>query len=262
MNIFDTHTHLSMRDFERDLPEVLSRANVAGVKKFLAVGFNFRSSGESVALSQKFPNIFASVGVHPHDAKIVKAGDFSFLESLLSSPRVIAWGEIGLDYFRDLSPRDLQKAVFRAQINFSRKHGLPLVIHDRDAHQDILRILKEEKAEEVGGVMHCFSASWEEAKLALNMNFFISFAGNLTYPSSRSVQEAAKKVPADRILVETDCPYLKPFPDRKGRNEPQFVKSVLEFLSDLRGENLEDLALRCWENAHSLFFKGSRPVLV
>lgn len=262
MDLFDTHTHLSMRDFERDLPDVLSRAKSVGVKKFLAVGFNFRSSGESVALSQEFPQIYASVGIHPHDAKIVKEGDYSFLESLLSSKKVVAWGEIGLDYFRDLSPRDLQKAVFRAQIRLSKKFRLPLIIHDRDAHQDILRILREEKADEFGGVMHCFSASWEEARQALNMNFYISFAGNLTYPSSRSVQEAAKKIPSDRILVETDCPYLKPFPDRKGRNEPQFVKLILEFLAALRGEKVEDLALRCWENAHSLFFQGSRQGLV
>lgn len=259
MQIFDTHTHLSMRDFQRDLPEVFSRARESGVQKFLCVGFNFRSSGESVALAEKNKDVYSAIGVHPHDAKIVQAEDFSFLESmLLSSPKVVAWGEIGLDYYRDLSPRDVQKSVFRAQIQLAKKHRLPIIIHDRDAHQDILRILKEEKANEVGGVMHCFSASWKEAREALDLNFYISFAGNLTYPSSRGIQEAAQKVPRERILIETDSPYLKPWPDRKGRNEPFFIKEVLRFLADLRGEKLEDLAQKSWENAHTLFLKKGR----
>jgi TatD DNase family protein len=258
MSLFDTHTHLSMRDFQRDLPEVISRARQAGVRKFLCVGFNFRSSGESVALAEKVEEIYASVGVHPHDARTVNGRDFAFLERLLSSKKVVAWGEIGLDYYRDLSPRSLQKEAFRAQIQLAKKNRLPIIVHDRDAHQDILRILKDEGAAEVGGVMHCFSASWREAKEALALGFYISFAGNLTYPTSRGIWETAQKTPEDRILVETDCPYLKPWPDRRGRNEPVFVKDVLRFLADLRGEKLEDLALKTWGNGHSLFLRRNK----
>jgi TatD DNase family protein len=255
MQIFDTHTHLSMRDFQGDLNRVISRAKEIGVQKFICVGFDFRSSGESVALSEGHDGVFAAVGVHPHDARIVHAGDFAFLESLLTSSKVVAWGEIGLDYFRDLSPREAQKSVFRAQIQLAKKHSLPIIVHDRDAHQDVLRILKEEKAKEIGGVMHCFSASWKEAKEALDLNFYISFAGNLTYPSSKEIQEAAKRVPKERILVETDSPYLKPWPDRRGRNEPMFVALVLRFLAELRQEKLEDLAEISWENSHALFLR-------
>lgn len=260
MQIFDTHAHLSMRDFQEDLHHVISRALGVGVKKFICVGFDFRSSGESVALGEKYDGVFASVGVHPHDAKIVQAGDFAFLESLLTSPKIVAWGEIGLDYFRNLSPREVQKSVFRAQIQLAKKHRLPIIVHDRDAHQDVLRILREEKAKEIGGVMHCFSASWREAKEALDLSFYISFAGNLTYPANKEIQEAAQKVPRERILVETDSPYLKPWPDRKGRNEPMFVAQVLRFLADLRREKLEDLAQASWENAHTLFLKGIKQL--
>lgn len=252
MRLFDTHTHLNMRDFTRDLPLVLRRAQSRGVEKLLCVGYNFRSSAESVTLSQTVPFAWASVGVHPHDAKTVLDGDYKFLDTLRSSPKVVAWGEIGLDYYRDLSPRPLQQEIFRAQIRLARKAKLPIIVHERDAHADLLAILEEEQAKEFGGVLHCFSASWKEARQALDLGFYLSFAGNVTYPASHSIREVAVKVPADRILVETDCPYLKPLPDRKGRNEPAFVRSVLEFVADLRGEPAEDLAVHAWENAHRL----------
>jgi TatD DNase family protein len=241
-----------MRDFTRDLPLVLRRAQSRGVEKFLCVGFNFRSSAESVTLSQTVPFVWAAVGVHPHDAKTVLDGDYKFLQDLRPSAKVVAWGEIGLDYYRDLSPRPLQQEVFRAQIRLARQAKLPIIVHERDAHADLLRILDEEQAREVGGVLHCFSATWKEAHQALDLGFYLSFAGNVTYPASHSIREVALKVPADRILVETDCPYLKPLPDRKGRNEPAFVRSVLEFVANLRGEPDEDLAVHAWENAHRL----------
>jgi TatD DNase family protein len=252
LRLFDTHTHLNMRDFSRDLPQVLRRAQSRGVEKFLCVGYNFRSSAESVAFAQTVPFVWAAVGVHPHDAKTVLHGDYTFLEDLRSSANVVAWGEIGLDYYRDLSPRPLQQEVFRAQIRAARQAKLPIIVHERDAHADLLRILEEEQAKEVGGVLHCFSASWNEASQALDLGFYLSFAGNVTYPASHAIREVAIKAPADRILVETDCPYLKPLPDRKGRNEPAFVRSVLEFVANLRGEPAEDLAVDTWENAHRL----------
>lgn len=239
-----------MRDFARDLPLVLRRAQSRGVEKLLCVGYNFRSSAESVTFAQTVPFAWASVGVHPHDAKTVLNGDYKFLDTLRSSAKVVAWGEIGLDYYRDLSPRLLQREIFRAQIRLARQAKLPIIVHERDAHADLLAILEEEQAAEVGGVLHCFSASWKEARQALDLGFYLSFAGNVTYPASHSIREVARKVPADRILVETDCPYLKPLPDRKGRNEPAFVRSVLEFVADLRGQPAEDLAGYTWENSH------------
>ncbi len=253
MPLFDTHTHLNLRDFSPDVEEVIHRAQRVGVERFLCAGFNFRTSAEAVSLAEKKAFIYASVGVHPHDAKTVMDGDYSFLEKLLLSKKVVAWGEIGLDFFRDLSPRQVQAMIFREQIAIARSHKFPLIIHDRDAHGQIISILQEEKAEECGGIMHCFSASWREAKKALDLGFFISFAGNLTYPSARSIQEAAVKIPLERLLVETDCPYLKPFPDRRGRNEPACVRSILQFLADLRGMSVEDLSPCLWANSLRAF---------
>lgn len=238
-----------MRDFSPDLEEVILRAQNAKVDCFLCAGFNFRASAEAVALAEKKPFIYASVGIHPHDARTVVRGDYSFLEKLLVSKKVVAWGEIGLDFFRDLSPRKEQEKVFREQIALARRYKLPLIVHDRDAHSQVISILKEEKAEECGGILHCFSASWTEAREALGLGFFISFAGNLTYPSARLIQEAVVKIPLDRLLVETDCPYLKPFPDKKGRNEPAYARTVLQFMADLRGLHPEELASYLWENS-------------
>jgi TatD DNase family protein len=252
MRLFDSHTHLFDRAFQEDLEEVLKRAKEAGVEKMVVVGDNFRHSAEAVALANSKPKLYATIGIHPHDAKTVGDGDYSFLLNLLG-PRVVGWGEIGLDYYRDLSPRLQQQTVFRAQIALARQAKLPLVVHERLAQPHLLQILREEKAKDVGGVLHCFSASWPHAQVLLDMGFYISFAGNVTYPSAREIQETASRVPLDRILIETDCPWLRPGLERKGRNEPAFVLSVLQFLADLRQMEPGELAQASWNNTHHLF---------
>ncbi|MEI6308873.1 MAG: TatD family hydrolase [bacterium] len=252
MRLFDSHTHLYARDFQPDLEDVLQRAREAEVEKMIVVGDNFRHSAEAAAMAKVRPKLFAAVGVHPHDAKTVQDGDYSFLLGLLG-PKVVAWGEVGLDYYRDLSPRSVQQQVFRNQIALARQAKLPLIVHERAAQPHMNQILREEKAGEIGGVLHCFSGDWPQASILLDLGFNISFAGNVTYPSARPIQEAAMKIPTDRILVETDCPYLRPEPERKGRNEPAMVRNVLRFLADLRQIDEEELAIATWANAHHLF---------
>jgi TatD DNase family protein len=251
--LIDTHAHLDDQKFDDDRAEVIKRAEEAGVAKIINIGYDLPSSRRVVDMLSAWPGFYAAVGVHPHDAATYNPGVESEIRRLASRPGVVAVGEIGLDYYRNLSPAEVQRRVFRRQIGLAREVGLPIVVHEREACADTLRILAEEKAAEIGGVMHCFSGSRETAKICLDMGFYISFAGPVTFKNARRLQEVAGEVPLDRLLVETDCPYLTPEPWRGKRNEPAYVKYVAQRIAAIRGLELEDLAQAVCASACRLF---------
>lgn len=251
--LIDTHAHLNAPEFAEDQDEVIARARENGVSTIINIGFNAETIPTCIELAEKYDFIYAVVGWHPQDAKDFRDEHLDLLTELSRHPKVVGLGEMGLDYYWDTSPKDVQAEVFRKQIRLARKLNLPIVIHNRDAHQDLITILREEKAEEVGGIMHCFSGSWETAKMALDMNFYISFGGPLTFKNARVPKEVAVKVPLDRLLVETDCPYLTPHPFRGKRNETGYVRLVCEEMANLHGKTFEEMAAITTQNAKKLF---------
>jgi len=248
--VIDSHAHLSFKHFRRDLPEVLSRARGAGVRAIVNVGCDLASSEAGLRLAHEHPDIFAVVGIHPHDATTLDAAARSRLETLADQPKVVAIGEMGLDFYRDLSPRHLQEQAFRDQIALARKKGLPVVVHDRDAHAKVMQILKDEQVSH--GVLHCFSGDINMARQALELGLYLSFAGPITYNGSKA-REVISRIPVDRILVETDCPYLTPVPFRGKRNEPGYVKYVLEGVAAILGLPPEEAARIIDGNTRRLF---------
>lgn len=250
--IWDTHAHLDDPRYAEDFQEVIKRIQSAGISRVTNVGYDLASSERSVKLAQDYDFIYAAVGVHPHDAEGATDETWASLRLLAKQPKVLAWGEIGLDYYRDLSPRSIQKEVFIQQIQLANEVGLPIVIHNRDAHQDVLEIVKTYPPE-YGGVFHCFSGSWEMAKILLNLGFYLSFAGPVTYKNARHTVEVAGKMPVDRILVETDSPYLTPEPRRGKRNEPTYVREVITKIAELRNLSFEDIASQTRRNAEIIF---------
>lgn len=254
MPLFDTHAHLHFPELLADLDAVLERARAAGVTGMVTIGTDRETNPAAVALAERRPEVYATVGIHPHDAAEATDADLEAMERLArESPRVVALGEMGLDYFRDLSPRDAQETVFRRQLDMARRLGKPVVIHCRDAHSEALAILSEERVGEVGGVMHCFSAGVEVAKRCLDLGLLISLAGPVTYKNARTLPDVARFVPADRLVVETDCPYLPPHPHRGQRNEPAWVAITAAHVAGLRGVTPEALGVTLTENAHRLF---------
>lgn len=250
--IWDTHAHLNDQKYTDDLGEVRQRAKDAGVTRILNVGYDLDSSERSVAFARNYREIYAAIGIHPHDAQTVNQQTWDILWNLAKENKVIAWGEIGLDYYRDLSPRPVQQEVFIRQLELADEAGLPVVIHNRDAHEDILRVLKQHRPK-CGGVFHCYSGSWEMAKIFLGLGFYLSFAGPLTYKNARHLPEVVKKVPWDRFFVETDSPYLTPEPYRGRRNEPSYVREVVADVAGLRGKTFQEVAEQAWKNAEQLF---------
>lgn len=251
--LFETHAHLNAKEFDEDRDEVIARARENGVETIVNIGFNAETIPSCLELAERYDFIYAVVGWHPQDAKDMTDEHLEWIEELSRHPKVVGLGEMGLDYYWDTSPRDVQAEVFRKQIRLARKLEMPIVIHNRDAHQDVITILKEEKAAEVGGIMHCFSGSWETAKLALDMNFYISFGGPLTFKNAKQPKEVAAKVPLDRLLIETDCPYLTPHPFRGKRNESGYVRYVCEEMANIRGLSYEEMAKITADNARRLF---------
>ncbi|AET65798.1 hydrolase, TatD family [Desulfosporosinus orientis DSM 765] len=250
--IWDTHAHMDDPVYADDFPELLSRLKSAGISRVTNVGYDLSSSERSVNLAQDYDFIYAAIGVHPHNAEEVTSETWENLLRLSKQPKVLAWGEIGLDYFRDLSPRSVQKEVFIQQIKLANEAGLPIVIHNRDAHQDVLEIVKAHPPR-YGGVFHCYSGSWEMAQILLNFGFYLSFAGPVTYKNARHTVEVAKKLPLDRILVETDSPYLTPEPRRGKRNEPAYVCEVVKKIAEIKDLNYEDVAQQTMKNAEHVF---------
>jgi len=251
--LVDTHVHLDLGQFDRDRDEVIVRAARAGVAAVINVGFDLASSQRAIELASRHSSIWATCGVHPHYAKDAGPVVFAQLEEMIRQQRVVAVGEIGLDYYRDLSPRDVQKDVFRQLLEVARRAGLPVIVHDRGAHQEVLAILEAAGAGELGCVMHCFSGDWAFAEACLARGLYVSVAGTVTYPQAVTLREVAARVPDSRLLLETDCPWLAPAPQRGRRNEPALVAMVAKTVAELRGMEVTRLADLTTENACRLF---------
>lgn len=253
MMLFDTHAHLNAEQFDTDLEEVITRAKAEEVERIVVVGFDKPTITRAMELIEEYDFIYAAIGWHPVDAIDMTEEDLSWIKELSSHEKVVAIGEMGLDYHWDKSPKDVQKEVFRKQIALAKEVNLPIIIHNRDATEDVVTILKEEGAEEVGGIMHCFTGSAEVARQCMDMNFYISFGGPVTFKNAKKPKEVAKEIPNDRLLIETDCPFLTPHPFRGKRNEPSYVKYVAEQLAELKGLTYEEIASITTENAKRLF---------
>jgi len=256
-SLTDSHCHLNFEHLLNKLPQVLQNARKNGVGHMLCVGVTVEKLPEVLALAHEYPNIFASVGVHPdeqkgHDPSVDE------LVQLAQDPCVVAIGETGLDYFRIKGDMTWQQDRFRRHIRAARLTQKPLIVHMREAAADTIRVLREEGAESIGGVMHCFTESWETACAALDLGFYISISGIVTFRNAESLRAIAARIPADRLLIETDAPYLAPMPHRGKINEPAFVLYVAEELAKLRGVSLEELACSTTDNFFSLF-KSARP---
>lgn len=244
MKLIDSHCHLDSEQFDADRDEVIARAFEAGVEHMVAIGTgNGPPDLEAgIRLADRYPSLYATVGVHPHDAAKASPETFSQFVGLLKHPKVIAIGEIGLDYHYDFSPRDVQRDVFLEQMRIARDAPKPIVIHTREAWDDTLALLREHWAPTgLGGIMHCFSGGPLEAEQALALGFHLSFGGIVTFPKAAKVQQAARITPADRILIETDAPYLAPVPRRGKRNEPAFLVETARKLAEIRGETVPSI---------------------
>lgn len=252
MRFVDSHCHINFPELAEKIADVLANMHDNGVASALCVSVNLQDFPQVLALAEQHPNIYASVGVHP-DYENVDEPDVAHLVRLAKHPKVIAIGETGLDYFRLKGDLDWQRARFRTHIQAARESGKPLVIHTREAGADTLRIMSEQKAEEACGVMHCFTETWEVAEAALAMGFYISFSGIVTFKNAKALKEVAQRVPLERILIETDSPYLAPVPHRGKLNQPAYVKHVAEEIALLRGISLEEVGRRTTENFVRLF---------
>lgn len=258
----DSHCHLDGPRFDSDREQVIARALEAGVAKMLAVG-----TGDgpgtldcAVKIAEQHASVYATIGIHPHEAKLATDADFAQLEELARKPKVIAWGEIGLDYYYDHSPRDTQKNVFIRQMELAHTAKLPIVIHCRpsetsdDAWEDCLSLIEQHwKPSGLGGVLHCFTSTWAHAKRALDMGFTISFAGNVTFPKAQQIRDSALQVPLDRMFIETDSPFLAPVPFRGKRNEPAYVKEVARQIGELRGLSADEVGIQTSQNFYRFF---------
>ena len=252
-SLFDSHCHLENERFQDDLADVLARMRENQVNRCILAGSDLQTSAAIADMTQQNDRIYGVVGVHPHEARFLAQGDEDVLSQWLALPRVVGVGEIGLDYYYDHSPRDVQRDAFVRQLLFAHAQGVPAVFHIRDAHGDTLDILKAHRATLPSGVMHCYSGSVETAREYLDMGFYLSFAGPITFKNARSLPAVAAYCPIDRLLVETDSPYLSPEPMRGRRNEPSFVRFVAKRVAEIRGMPEDELAARATENTERLF---------
>ncbi|MFZ5987133.1 MAG: TatD family hydrolase [Bacillota bacterium] len=250
--LFDTHAHFNDNRFKHDRDEAIKNAHESGVSYILNVSYNIPSLEHSVSLSRRYSYIYAAVGIHPHYSKEISDEVLSKICSLAGNKKVVAIGEIGLDYYRDLSPRDVQKKWFVRQIDLAKDLKLPIIVHIRDANEDALNVLKAENAKDVGGIIHSFSGDIKMAKEVLDNNFYISVGGPLTYHNARNLIDVIKFVPDDRLLIETDCPYLTPEPFRGKRNDSSLVRLVAEKIAEIKSKSFEEIANTTTNNARRL----------
>ncbi|MBW2039336.1 MAG: TatD family hydrolase [Deltaproteobacteria bacterium] len=251
--LVDTHAHLDMPEFARDLPLVIQRAKQEGIFTILTVGTEPESCRRTLEIAEAYKGIFAILGVHPHHAADVQEGDLAHLKDMAHHEKVRAWGEVGLDFYRNLSPPEIQQERFRQQITIGKELRLPLVIHSRQATKETLKILQEERAQEVGGVIHCFSGDEETAKIYLEMDFYISISGVITFKGAHVLREVVKRLTLDRILLETDAPFLAPVPHRGKRNEPAYVRLTAQRIAEIRKLTLSEVAAVTTDNARRAF---------
>ncbi len=258
--MIDTHSHIDFKEFDKDREEVIARFFDGGGEKLINVGCDMNSCARTLELAGKYENIYASIGIHPHDADTVNEYLLKNLESMAEHYKVIAVGEIGLDFYRNISSHEKQFEAFRLQLELAENHKKPVILHCRDAHNELLDILKEYKTSNWKGVIHCFTASWDIAQEFLELGFHIGFTGITTYYKDKmelngepEIYKVIKKMPSDRILIETDCPYLAPVPHRGERNEPFFVKEVAKKIAAILDTNLDKIERITSENANKLF---------
>jgi TatD DNase family protein len=249
MMLIDSHAHLEMPEFRRDLTEVIQRAKALGVEYIFTVGTERKDWNRALEIAHSYPSIYAVLGVHPHNAREVNEETYPTLRKLCADDKVRAYGEIGLDFYRNLSPREVQLKRFREQIQFARELGLPIVVHDREAHKETLEILKSEKAEEYGGIIHCFSGDYEMAKECIEMGFLISIPGTVTFKNTAGFQEIIKGLPLESLLIETDAPFLAPVPFRGKRNEPSYVRYTAQKIAEVKKVPFEKVAEVTTKNA-------------
>ncbi|HYL37914.1 MAG TPA: TatD family hydrolase [Bryobacteraceae bacterium] len=261
MSLIDSHCHLDSAEFDADREEVIQRALDAGVAHMVAIGTGHGPPDleAGIRLAEKHSSFYATAGIHPHDAAKASPADFKRLAELLLHPKVIAAGEIGLDYHYDFSPRETQQSVFVEQMRIAAEARKPIVIHTREAWEDTLALIQQHwAAYRIGGVMHCFSGGPAEAQRALALGFYLSFGGILTFPKALEVQSAARTAPPDRILIETDAPYLAPVPKRGKRNEPALIVHTARKLAELRGSTIEEIGRATTENFQRLLCPGNQ----
>lgn len=251
--LIDTHCHLDMESFTDDIDQVIENGLRAGVRTMISIGIDLDSSQRAVQLAERYPSVFATVGVHPHGADEVTDKDFSMIRKLADHEKVIGYGEIGLDYAKMHAAKEKQKDIFMHQLVMAKKLNLPVIIHDRDAHVDTLHALNSLAPFPAGGVMHCFSGSLDFARNIIELGFFISIPGIVTFKNALSLQEVARKIPPGSMLLETDAPFLAPVPYRGKRNEPAYIIHIAEVIAKLRGVSMEEVARVTSENAEKLF---------
>jgi len=253
--LIDSHAHIQGKEYAGEAEALIERARAAGVEKIIAVGGagDMSSNTEAVALADSFPNIYATVGMHPHDAKDVGADELRALRELTSHAKVIAVGETGLDYYYNHSPHEVQRRVFTQFIHMARETGLPIVVHERDAAQEVAELLRSEGRRELHGVIHCFTGNYEAACDYLDLGFYLSFTGIITFKNAEPLRQVVRQVPLERMFVETDSPYLTPVPHRGKRNEPAYVRLVAETVASVKNISLEDVARVTTENVQNLF---------
>ena len=251
--LIDSHCHLDMKDFNKDRIEVLERAKREGIGYIIAIGIDVKSSEAALALARKYDQIFATVGCHPHDADGCRTEDLQKLAALALEPEVVAWGEIGLDYYRNYSEKENQKKIFKEQLALAHTVNLPVIIHDREAHEEVYAMLKKMGKGERKGVIHCFSGDMDLAEAFMALGYDISIPGTVTYKNAHSIREVAATIPLDRMLLETDAPFLTPVPKRGKRNEPAYVAYTAREVAKLRDIPFETVAEQTTENARALF---------
>ena len=253
--LIDSHAHIQGKEYAGEADAVIARAHAAGVEGIIAVGGagNMSSNTEAVRLANVFPNVYATVGMHPHDAKDVGAAELEVLKNLAADAKVVAIGETGLDYYYSHSPHEVQRRVFAQFIHMARQTHLPIVVHERDAAQDGAALLRREGAGELRGVIHCFTGNYESACAYLDLGFYLSFTGIITFKNASALREVVNKVPLERMLVETDSPYLTPVPHRGKRNEPAYVRFVAETIAKVKDIAFEEIAQVTTANVKQLF---------
>jgi len=253
--LIDSHAHIQGKEYADEVAAVISRAADVGVEKIIAVGGagDMSSNTEAIALAAKFENLYATVGMHPHDAKEVGVEQLQGLSKLALSPKVVAIGETGLDYYYSHSPHDIQRHVFAQFISMARDTNLPIVVHERDAAKDAVDLLRSEGAKELRGVIHCFTGDYEAARAYLDLGFYLSFTGIITFKNAEALRDVVRKLPLERMFVETDCPYLTPVPHRGKRNEPAYVRFVAETIAKVKDISLDEVARVTTDNVTNLF---------
>ena len=252
--LIDSHAHIQGKEFANEREALIARARAAGVEKIIAVGGagDMSSNTEAVSLAARFEDVYATVGMHPHDAKDVGTDELQALRELATSPKVVAIGETGLDYYYNHSAHEVQRRVFRQLIHMARDTGLPIVVHERDAAQEAADLLRAE-GPELRGVIHCFTGSYEAARAYLDLGFYLSFTGIITFKNAEALREVVRQVPLQRMFVETDSPFLTPVPYRGKRNEPAYVRFVAETVAKIKNLDLEEVAWVTTDNVRSLF---------